>query len=149
MIEQEKTVDLTGPQNSDAAVQKLAVAQGTQVGAITKAVPKFEKVTYSSFKAEHALDGGSVIIHFFLPTRKVTEVYWKQLFAEGLNEVAQEHFQATAPRLVAKYTEELHSWWFKAQGYDHIIDLARFLADFFGKLERHMAPILQTQSRDV
>jgi hypothetical protein len=48
--------------------------------------------------------------------------YWLTDFAMALNDVAQKHFNATYPRLQAKYTEELKSWWLRAQGFGHVID---------------------------
>jgi hypothetical protein len=66
------------------------------------------------------------------------EVYWLNMFPTALNEVAQEHFKATSPRLVAKYTEELKSWWLRARGYDHLIDLDGFMGSFAEKLDRRL-----------
>jgi len=147
MSSAEKNIDISGPANKDEAYNTYGTQGSTRLTDVTNSIPKFEKVTYNAFKAEYSLAGSDVVIHFFLPKRKVTEGYWKTHFAQAMNDIGQEHFQATAPRLVAKYTEELNSWWFKAQRYDHIIDLAKFLSQFFEKLEARMAPVLETQSK--
>ncbi len=124
---------------------------GTKLSDLSKSIPKFTKLSYPSFNVEYVVENDNIVIHFFVPGPgiKVTELYWTSLFADGLNVVGQEHFQATKPRLVARYTEELKSWWLKAQGYGHIIDLPRYVTRFFEKLNEHMAPSLAAQSRKV
>jgi hypothetical protein len=105
---------------------------------IAEAVPQFEKEQgYTTFTAEHALVDGNIVIHFFLPEdyRGNAQQYWTVRFPLALDGVAQAHFQATAPRLQAKYTEELRSWWFKATNYDHVVDLPRFIRKFFDALD--------------
>lgn len=149
MIEAEKSIDISGPVNAGDALKAYSTQGSTQLDAVTNSIPKFTEVEFKSFKAEYDLSGSNIIIHFFMPKRRVTELYWKDLFAQALNDIGQAHFQATAPRLVAKYTEELHSWWFKAQGYDHIIDLPKYLSRFFEALEERMVPSLQTQSKSL
>jgi hypothetical protein len=148
MSEVEKNIDISGPSSASEAFATYGTQGSTRLDTVTNSIPDFTKVEYSTYKAEHSFTGNDIVIHFYLPTKqKVTEAYWKLHFAAALNDVGQEHFQATAPRLVAKYTDELNSWWFKAQGYDHIIDLPKYLSRFFEALEERMAPVLQTQSR--
>lgn len=144
----ERTVVLANPE-PEQAVETLGSQGGTRLSDVTSSIPVFKKVIYEAFKAEYDLANDNIVIHFFLPRRKVTEHYWKELFASALNDVGQEHFLATKPRLVARYTEEFHSWWFKAQGYGHIIDLDAYVTRFFEKLEERMAPSLQTQSKEI
>ena len=146
MTEAEKTVVLKNDMDNSQAGAALAVQGGTDLSALKKSIPQFQKVEFDTFKAEYSLDGKNIVVHFFLPQRKVTEHYWKHLFAQVLNDVGQGHFQATMPRLVAKYTAELHSWWFKAQGYDHILDVESFMATFFEKMNAGLVHALQTQS---
>lgn len=148
MDREERTVVLTNPEPGQA-VETLGSQGGTRLGDVTNSIPKFKKVEYEPFKAEYDLTGDNIVVHFYLPRRKVTEAYWKTMFAEALNDIGQEHFQATKPRLVAKYTEEFHSWWFRAQSYGHIIDLDAYVLRFFEKLAERMGPLLQTQSRGV
>jgi hypothetical protein len=64
--------------------------------------------------------------------------FWIERFPVGLNEVAQDHFKATSPRLQAKYTAEINSWWFRAQGYDHLIDLDAYVLSFLEKLDERL-----------
>ncbi len=63
---------------------------------------------------------------------------WVEVFPMVLSEVAKEHFKADFPRIMAKYTEELRSWWFKARGYSHSIDIDRFIESFAEKLDRRL-----------
>ena len=71
----------------------------------------------------------------------------------NLERVAPEHFQATQPRLVAKYTEDdgvgnsLDSWWFKAQGYGHVLDLDAYVMKFFEKMDGALDPSFQENSQ--
>lgn len=142
----ERTVVL-GETDRGKALGVLGGEDGTLLQDVADAIPKFKQQTYETFKAEYDYQDGVITIHFFLPERKVTQHYWKELFAEALNALGMEHFQATKPRLVAKYTPELESWWFRAQGYSHIIDVDAYVLRFFEKLSERMAPALQTQSK--
>lgn len=143
----DKIVSLDGPDSPELAERLVQGQGGTNVDDIANSIPHFKKVSFDTFKAEYNLDNDNVVIHFFLPKRKVTERYWKAMFADALDAVGQDHFQATAPRLIARYTEELHSWWFRAQGYGHIIELEAYVGHFFAKLDLYMGPALQTQSK--
>lgn len=111
------------------------------LGSIAKGVPNFIKETgYTTFLAEHVMRDGNLVFHFFYPTDLKlhpdrARVYWERSFAVALDEVAQRVFQATAPRLQAKYTEEMKSWWFRACSYDHIIDVQGFVRQFFDELD--------------
>ena len=49
-----------------------------------------------------------------------------------------EYFEADKPRLTAKWTEEMKSWWLQANNFSHILDLDRFLSDFFQKLDEEI-----------
>jgi len=146
MNEVERSVVIGDDVENITANSMLSSQGGTRMHDLESAIPKFKVVDYECFKAEYDVSGRDIVVHFFLPSRKVTENYWKVIFAEALNTVGQEHFDATAPRLVAKYTAELHSWWFKAQGYDHVIDMDSFVGSFFAKLDSHMSPSLLAQS---
>lgn len=144
---EERTVVL-GEAEPEKAVGVLGAEGGTRLSDVAEAIPVFKNVSFNGFKAEYSLAGDDLVIHFFLPSsRKVTEWYWKDGFAGVLNEVGQEHFQATKPRLVAKYTEEMQSWWLKAQGYGYIIDRDAFVKRFFEKMDEKLGPLLASQSR--
>lgn len=110
--------------------------------AVSSSVPKFtQENDFTTFRAEYAFTEGNFCVHFFLPEdRMIGEIalpknYWLEVFPDALNEVAPRHFQATAPRLVASYTEELKSWWMLARNYEHIMFQAQYMSDFFVKLD--------------
>lgn len=146
MPKDERAILLQGPEDISAAVDLMT--QHTAIGIGAKAVPTFKEMgAYTTFFAEYDLIDGNVVIHFYPPKdRKVTQDYWMIKFAEALDATAQEHFQATKPRLVAKYTEEMSSWWFKAQGFGHLIDLDRYLLRFFEKMDVALDPHLPQQT---
>lgn len=149
MSNEERTVVLSPLPEETAKL--LASKQGaTRLSDLADSIPQFKKLEYDAFKVEYDYSSGDIVVHFFLPKgKKVTEHYWKVLFAEALDEEGQAYFQASKPRLVARYTEELHSWWFKAQSYGHVIDLESFVLRFFAKLAERMAPALKAQSREA
>jgi hypothetical protein len=61
--------------------------------------------------------------------------FWMESFPHVLDATAQSHFSETAPRITAKYTEELYSWWFCARGYSHLIDFDSFVEKFLSALD--------------
>lgn len=96
---------------------------------------------YTTFRAEYAFVDSDIVLHFFVPvealvartgqappddstrdawTRHFVEndtllqQYWLEIFPAALERKATEVFLARPPRLVAAYTEEVASWWFKA-----------------------------------
>jgi len=113
-----------------------------------KGVPEFEKATLDSFRAEYSVIGGNLIVHFFPPKRAEEHIrnsqtqasklwleYWLKRFPSKLDSVARGYFDAEYPRLQAKYTEEVASWWFRAQGYDNLIDSKKFVQGFLERLD--------------
>lgn len=108
------------------------------LGAIAEAIPQFTTERgYTTFTAEYALKDSDIVVHFFLPAdyRGDAGNYWAVTFPRALDAVARNHFAAEAPRLQAKYTEELKSWWFRARGYDRVVDMPRFIRGFFDALD--------------
>lgn len=108
------------------------------LNSIVDGVPKFiQETSYTTFLAEYVVQDGNIIIHFFLPSdfKGHAQQYWEVTFAVALDTTAQRVFQATTPRLQAKYTEEMKSWWFRALNYDHIIDMQGFINRFFDELD--------------
>lgn len=108
------------------------------LGSVAQAVPKFTKVEdYTTFVAEYALQDGNIVIHFFLPAdfKGNAGNYWAVNFPRALDATARSYFMADRPRLQAKYTPELQSWWFKANSYDHVVDIAGFIRGFFDALD--------------
>ena len=142
--EESRQVALIEP-SPDVARDKINQEVLTQ-GAITgleKAVIQFTKVTeYTTFQSEYAIVEGDIVIHFFLPPElegvASAEAYWLNKFPKVLDQVARDYFQSDYPRLMAKYTEELKSWWFKAQGYGLNLDPETFVLRFFETLDREL-----------
>lgn len=152
-MQNERTVVLKDNLKPEEAVNALREAP-TGFGGVKEAVPSYTKIKeYTTFEAEYTMIGEDVVVHFFpseelkVAPKQSGETYWKVHFPEVLNETAQEYFNATAPRLVAKYTEELYSWWFKAQGYGHIIDLDFFIRRFFEKMDAKLEELFKLVSK--
>lgn len=116
---------------SERNVRVKTVSEGSaleEVGTIdTSPVPcepmKFEQNTYQNFHVEYAADDGNLVVHFFVHPDTIrtwpevaVESWWQNAFASTLSDVAQDYFKATVPRIMAKYTMETASWWFKARG---------------------------------
>jgi len=136
MSQNEDTIVLLdGVSNEQAADLIKNQPSFVNVGA---AVPRFTKInTYTSFLVEYALIDTNIVIHFFETPEKpwTNDTYWRTIFPKALNDKGQEIFQAGYPRLQAKITEEMHSWWFQAKSYAHIIDLDNFMVKFFDALD--------------
>lgn len=103
---------------------------------------EFSQAVKRYFQAEYSYPGRDIVIHFFVTDYQKEhwqvdqlERWWLNDFAQALSAVAQEYFNATAPRIVAKYTPEVVSWWFKAQGYNHLIDRDAFVLGFLELLD--------------
>jgi hypothetical protein len=106
------------------------------------AVLSFVSTGYRYFLEEHALVERDLVVHFFTTEQQqktwdvnALEQWWLNTFACTLSAVACDYFQAGPPRIMAKYTKEVASWWFKAQGFDHLLDLSAFLHVFFERLD--------------
>lgn len=144
---QDQTVELVGPKDAEDALAHLR-GGSESFGGVAQAVLKFVQVGgYTTFRAEHTRVDDNIVVHFFRP-EKASDAYWLDKFADGLNTVAQGHFAAAYPRLAAKFTEDdgagnkLDSWWFKARGYDHILDVDAYMGKFYDKLDAFMDPHL-------
>ncbi len=122
-------------------VQRQQKDPDISLGRIIDGVPQFIQVGHHpTFRAEYFVqDGTDIIIHFFKPLELQLGTYWTSMFPRALDSLAQAYFQATRPRLQAKYTEAVDergdSWWFKARGYGHIFDLKTFIHAFFDSLD--------------
>lgn len=123
---------------STEAVSNLRAEGGTPLSALEASIPKFTLVgNLSHFKAEYATDGEDITVHYFLPDTcppNAVKQYWRNVFPETLSKVAMEYFKAEPPRLVASFTPELNSWWMRARGYGHILDIDTYMQSFFIKL---------------
>lgn len=121
-----------------------------EIHGIDSAVVQFTKVDrYTGFTAEYAWKDGDLVMHFFLPPeasaptssphhapKKMWLKWWTETFAKCLDEAARKYFNADYPRLEARYTEELESWWFRAKGYSHVLDGDAFALQFLKELDR-------------
>lgn len=129
--------------------QQAHDADKISLSSVIEAVPKFTPVTnLSTFRAEWVLQNGrDIVIHFFAPpglnSQQEHRNYWLTRFPTFLDATARGYFQAEHPRLQAKYTMELDSWWFKANGYEHIIDLAGFVRKFLESLDASLRGVGQ------
>lgn len=132
MTQQTSQVDAS-PELIDA----LGSDPGAHLSAVQNAIPSFKKFQlWDTFDAEYAMTEGNIVLHFF-QAHDSTETLeqWKARFADALVKVAPDYFHATAPRLVASYTEEMRSWWVRALNYGHILDLDAYLLKFLNQLD--------------
>lgn len=142
---EEKTVVVSGiPEELVGHVLNREATRGAVSEDISQAVIKYTKSKHTWFDAEFALIDDNIVVHFY-PKGPVEQAANKQQFLQWwvdgkfpttLDVVARSHFDADRPRLVAKYTPELYSWWLKAQGFGSLIDPAAFTAKFFEKLDQ-------------
>jgi hypothetical protein len=110
--------------------------------------PNFMSVdSYTTFKAEYAVLDGDIVFHFFA-NDEINRLpdpwhYWKTVFPRCLERVAEKYFAATYPRVRAAYTDELASWWLRANGFGHILNMDEFAKQFLERLDKE----LDTQMR--
>lgn len=136
MSKHERTVVL-GEVDDGLAERVLQQQKKISLGQVIDAVPRFTPVTHHpTFRAEYVIQNDEdIVVHFFLPEGVQLGTYWTSTFPLTLDRFAQFYFSATRPRLQAKYTDELKSWWFKAHGYGHIVGLEAFIKVFFEGLD--------------
>ena len=139
----ERTVSL-GTVPHEEAKNTLKELSGSDIGGVADGVPKFTPYECYSFRAEYGLVGENIIIHFFLPSHAKTDTedarkewmkYWMERFPSKLDITARTYFEAESPRLVVKYTEEEASWFFRGQGYAHMLDLGAYVQKFLALLD--------------
>ena len=125
-----------------------AVGSGVDHGAISWQPMSFKQEMYSNFRVEYAFNDGVFVVHFFVHPQAIRqwpesslEHWWQNDFARTMSDVAQQHFQATLPRIIAKYTMETASWWFRAQGYGYLLDPEGFLLAFFALLDETLPTV--------
>jgi len=128
----------------DEAKQYLSGADQMNLEDLQSAIPKFDPYHGKYFSAEHAVIGADLVYHFYLPQGVVesagerVEHYWRVRFASALDSQAQSYFQAGAPRLQAKYTEEMGSWWLRARGYADAVDPNGLALGLYRALEEQL-----------
>ena len=108
-------------------------------------VPKpleFAPVVMRYFRAEHAQVDNDLVVHLFVSesvqqkwTPSQIQNWWLNDFATAMSDTAEDYFGTTSPRLVAKYTEEVASWWLTAQGCGHVLDPDAYLRAFYAQLD--------------
>lgn len=117
---------------------------GLEFRGINDAVIQFIKVdNYTGFSAEYAWVDNDLVVHFFMPPEASNGAapssmwlnWWTETFAQCLDQAARQFFSADYPRLVAKYTAELSSWWFRAHGYGDVLDPDAFAIRFLKQLD--------------
>lgn len=130
------------PRDTEEVFRKAQAQNGEapdhMVG-IEKAIPVFTQVNdYTTFRAEWAQIGTALVLHFFLypdVQSDAKERYWLDKFPTQLSDTAERYFGATAPRIIAKYTPELESWYMRANGFTPL-DPGAYLQGFFDELDR-------------
>lgn len=153
-MSEERTVNLSDMSQQEAGErfeqESRSAGDEVNMAGIEQAVPVFIKVNdFTTFKAEYTWLGGNLVIHFFLTKEMVqlngtteggplVKSYWVQTFPLVLDKTSKDYFQADSPRLQAKYTEELASWYFRAQGYDDCLDPDRLAMVFFERLDQDL-----------
>lgn len=124
-------------------------------GSLPGAIPEFKDSNRYSFRAKWAVIGDDIQVQFFLPKHAKTNTpreaeawqeYWLKRFASKLDTVSRQYFDAESPRLLAKYTPELASWWFKAQGFSHMVDPKKYVDGFLDLLDSTLKSKEQTSS---
>jgi hypothetical protein len=136
----ERQVNL-GEVPADQARSLLRAEADTVIADVADAVIQFTKVKdFTSFDAEYTYVNSDLVMHFFLPPEKrlsnqIDRQYWIEYFPKCLDEAARTYFNAEYPRLMAKYTEEMESWWFKANGFEHVVDPDALAVKFLKALD--------------
>ena len=97
---------------------------------------------HTNFDSEYAIVGNDIVIHLFHPyDREHHPTFWQKQLAAVLDRFAQEFWEATYPRLMAAYTEDLDSWWFKAIGFASQGDPEARCIKFLNGLDRQLDAI--------
>ena len=125
------------------------VSKETSVSNLVEGIPRLTSTSFSTFRADHGVVGADLVVHFYLPHgvsdllkkadsryQERWETYWFRVFPEVLSQVARAHFREDKPRIVAKYTEELASWWFCARGFGDSTNPDALLLMFFQKMDK-------------
>jgi len=124
------------------------ISRETTAEQVLEGAPKLTSRSFSGFRADYGVVEGNLVVHFYLPSglaealkkadpryQQQWEVYWLRTFPDVLSPVAKRYFRADTPRIVAKYTEELASWWFCAKGFGDAIDPDALLLGFLQKMD--------------
>lgn len=143
---QPKQVVLQGMNKSEARNMLNNMGEPIEAAKIRDAVITLKPVVMDSFRVEYAVKGDDLIFHFYIPPRaeqtfnqKGAKQAWLDYFLNRFKDklviVLQEYFECGAPRLQAMYTEEIASWFIKAQGFGNSADPDLLCRRFFEKLD--------------
>jgi hypothetical protein len=124
----------------------------------------FARMSYPTFTAEVATTGKGYqdyVVHFYAPTTYWTnkglltednlaqlKKFWRKAFPNLLSELAQSFFDADYPRLRAAYTEENHSWWFRADACAATLSPEDRIQLFFDKLNEQVLPTFPVREQE-
>ncbi len=138
------------PHNHDVDLKAVTEQPDFSANAVGEHVPKFKKIeNYTTFLAEYAEVGDDIILHFFPPAEAYVQVAgtdtwkvpaavlraWQLRFPEVLSPTAENHFRATAPKIVAQYVPEMTSWWMACRSYALTLDPDTLILSFLQKLD--------------
>jgi hypothetical protein len=140
MSTEERYVALGEVPESEAK-RYLGEAEEMSADGVRSAIPKFSPYSGPMFRAEHAIIGKDLVYHFYVVEQEDPEAldsWFRNTFAAALDAVAQEYFQAGQPRLQAKYTQEMQSWWLRARGFGDGVDPEARVRGLYQKLEEHL-----------
>ena len=140
----ERVVTLNEVEDRGEAGERLGKEK--VIEGINKAVVAFTKVEdYTTFVAEFGVKDGDLIFHFYLtpeldeqPKDGPVAVYWMSRFPRVLDGTAQDFFKTGPPRLQAKYTQEMQSWWLRAQGFGENLEPDKLAYAFLETLDRDL-----------
>lgn len=129
--------------DQDQSSQQLGSAFSAEADrALKPEAIEFKKYNGQFFNAEYQLVDRNLVFHFFVHPMHAQQVppqqlehWWLNGFAQVLDQTAQDYFQATIPQLQARYTEEVASWFLKAQGFSDLLDPLGFAAGFLARLD--------------
>ena len=137
----ERQVYLVAETDPVLAKEKMHSEPGAGTGVQAINFARIEEFT--TFVAEYTIKDDDLVFHFFLtpeldrePKDGPVAVYWMRTFPLTLDRAAQTFFRATAPRLQAKYTAELQSWWLRAQGFGTNLDPDKLAQEFLRELDK-------------
>ncbi len=115
--------------------ENLRLATGALDNTAFEDVPvvQFTKnLNYTTFEAEHGVDGADLVFHFF-PSKEYPK--WPTGFAQALEATAMAYFNVGQPTLTAAFTEEMNSWWLRARGFADVGDPAYRAAKLYDALD--------------
>ena len=104
----------------------------------------------TTFRGEVAVLGADFVYHFFvnaeIQAMADPKKYWFETFPEVMSATAQSYFKSDHPRLVAAYTEEQASWWFRANGFGLVLGPQKLALGFCDALDAALDAALKTSS---